>query len=229
MLFAVHRSSRYDVAAVAELLAEPPRAAVMLALLDGTSRPATELARCARVAPATASEHLKRLVDGGMLVVRREGRHRYYSIASSEVAHAVEMLAALWPPRTRDDRSDALRVARMCYRHLAGRLGVEVTSALSRDGHVMTSAGAPALTETGAEWLVALGLANQGEQEALAKLVASPCLDWTERVFHWAGPLGITLAERFLAHGWVVRRTDTRALRITARGERGLREMGIRM
>lgn len=226
----MRRSSRYDVAAVAELLAEPSRAALMLALLDGTSRPATELARFAEVAPATASEHLKRLVDGGMLVVRRQGRHRYYAIASPEVAHAVETIAALSPPRARDDRADPLRIARMCYRHLAGRLGVAVTDALSRGGCVETSpAGAPMLSSAGAERLVVLGLASVDESASLTKLVATPCLDWTERVFHWAGPLGITLAERLLSHGWVARRTDGRALRITARGERGLRQMGIRM
>lgn len=226
----MRRSSRYDVAAVAELLAEPSRAALVLALLDGTSRPATELARSAGVAPATASEHLKRLVDGGMLVVRQQGRHRYYAIASPEVAHAVETIAALSPPRARDDRSDPLRVARMCYRHLAGRLGVAVTSAFSRDGCVDAgSSGAPTLSVAGAERLVALGLATTDESTSLTRLVATPCLDWTERVFHWAGPLGIALAERFLSHGWVVRRADGRALRITARGEQGLRELGIRI
>jgi DNA-binding transcriptional ArsR family regulator len=226
----VRRSSRYDVAAVAELLAEPSRAAIMLALLDGTSRPATELARLADVAPATASEHLKRLVDGAMLIVRRQGRHRYYAIASPEVAQAVETIAALSPPKARDERTDPLRIARMCYRHLAGRLGVAVTNAFSRDGCVETSSGgAPALSVAGAERLIALGLATYDESAALTKLVATPCLDWTDRVFHWAGPLGITLAERFVVHGWVARRTDARSLRITARGERGLREMGIRL
>jgi DNA-binding transcriptional ArsR family regulator len=223
--------SRYQLAEIGALLAEPARAAMLLALIDGTMRPAGELAQAAGVGAATGSAHLKRLLEGGLLVVHAQGRHRYYRLASDEVAALLEALAL---PRTRphvpsptgSDRQ--LRLARTCYRHLAGRLGVTLCDALLAQGYLHTESDGLRLHRAGADALIEAGL-DAGPVQALLPLAGRSCLDWTERRLHIGGPLGVSLTDVLLDAGWLRRRSDSRALLPSDDGLRRLAQIGVRL
>jgi DNA-binding transcriptional ArsR family regulator len=220
--------SRYQLAEFGALLAEPARAAIVLALLDSRARPAGELATIAGVAAATASAHLKRLSDAGLLSVVGQGRHRYYRLADEDVAHWIEalMLAA---PRRMKERSVAdrdLAAARTCYKHLAGRLGVALFDRL-RGAHALDlESDAVRLNRNGEVLLRESGLILDDDEDILA-LDGRTCVDWTERRFHLSGPLGTLLARRMLDERWLLRRNGTRAVGISARGREGLRALGV--
>jgi len=218
--------TRYQLAEFGALLAEPARAAIVLALLDSRARPAGELASIAGVGAATASAHLKRLSDAGLLRVVGQGRHRYYRLADEDVAHWVETLMLAAPRRVRErtpaDR-DFVR-ARTCYKHLAGRLGVALFDRLSHAGLELDS-DAVRLNRAGESLLRDSGLI--AEDIDVLRLDGRMCIDLTERRFHLSGPLGTLLARSFLDGRWVLRRTETRALGVTARGRAGLRLLGI--
>jgi DNA-binding transcriptional ArsR family regulator len=211
-----------DVASVGALLAEPARAKVLLALGDGRSLAATTLASEAGVAPSTASHHLARLVDGGLLTVTSHGRHRYYALAGPHVADLLEAVARVAPAQPvtslrAGTRAHALRYARHCYDHLAGRLGVAVTEAL-----VLLRRDDFELTEAGAEKLAAIRVDGRAGEGARA------CLDWTEQRHHVAGQLGRNVLQRLLELDWLQRSTGTRALRLTDAGRTALQsELGV--
>lgn len=219
---------KYPIASVAELLAEPARAGMLVALLDGQALSAGELAMIAGVSPQSASGHLSKLVAGGLLQVRSEGRHRYYKIASPEVGHALEALgtistfppAANPPPKT---EAAALRAARSCYDHLAGGLAVELRRALE-SSKIIEAHGTRdyRLGPEGPRWFSEMGIdldSLRGSRRSFAR----QCLDWTERKPHIAGALGAALYERLRALGWVAERPKTRAVRVTLQGARELR------
>jgi DNA-binding transcriptional ArsR family regulator len=213
---------------VAALLGDPTRAAMLDALMDGRARPAGELARTAGIAPSTASGHLARLVAGRLLVVEPSGRERLYRLASADVAEVLEALSRLASEAPVDslrgaDRRDALRAARTCYDHLAGRLGVAVTDALVARGVLRPRDGSFDLAEDGAVFLAELGVDVDGAR-ARKRVFARSCLDWSERRPHLAGALGAALADAALGHGWVRRRPSDRALDVTPRGREALRE-----
>lgn len=211
-----------NVAPVAALLGDPTRAAIVSALHDGRALPAGELARHARVSASTASEHLARLVSGGLLSVERSGRHRYFRLASAEVAHAFESLAALAPPapvRSLRDATigEALSEARTCYDHLAGRLGVGLTAALVRERALAERDGAFVLGPRAPAVLARIGL-DPGELPHRRPVVLR-CLDWSERRPHLAGGLGAAICARALAEAWVERLPGSRAVRLTPAGK----------
>lgn len=222
------RMSGPDLSSVAALFADRSRAAMLEALMDGGDHPAGELARVARVRPQTASAHLSRLVDGGIITAERVGRERRFSLAGPAVAEAVEALMALAPEaRARGLREvstlQALRHARMCYDHLAGRLGVQVTAGLRRERLL---AGAELrLTGRGQEAMEGFGIDVAGLRRNRRPLTCS-CLDGTERRPHLAGALGAALAAGLIERRWIERRPDSRALRITPAGGRALAERG---
>ncbi|MFD9483531.1 ArsR/SmtB family transcription factor [Streptomyces sp. NPDC059991] len=214
------------LAAFAALLADETRAAFCLALLDGRAWTAGELARYAKVAPSTASEHLGKLVAGGLLSEERQGRHRYVRLADAGVAHLVEELAARTAPaRPRDLRTasagSAMARGRTCYDHLAGRLGMTITDAMTVRGLLTQDAGF-ALTREGVGWYEELGLAL--DRKGKRPLVRS-CLDWTERRPHLAGVAGAVLCAHALDAGWCVRIGSERAVRVTPAGEEALSEL----
>jgi DNA-binding transcriptional ArsR family regulator len=215
-----------DLASVGALLAEPARTKVLLALSDGRALPASMLAAEAGVTPSTASHHLARLVDGGLISVAACGRHRYYALAGADVAELLEAVARVAPARPvtslrEGTRAHALRYARRCYDHLAGRLGVAVAEALERQRYVVTDA-AFTVTDVGAARLGDVGIhARAGE-------TARACRDWTEQRSHVAGPLGRALLTGFLERGWLERDAKTRALHLTSAGESALpAELGV--
>ena len=217
----------------ANLLGDPGRAAILLRLMGGLALPAGELAATANVAPQTASEHLAKLVRGRLLSVERQGRHRYYRLASAEVADAVEALLVLTArPQVRDASASAPRAcvgsfeyARRCYGHLAGWLGVQIADHLEeRDLLRENNAKSYTLTLAGRKWFEAVGVHTPSFTIARKKL-ARRCLDWTERRHHVAGPLGCAMYKRFQELGWVAPVRDTRLLRVTLEGQARLWEL----
>jgi DNA-binding transcriptional ArsR family regulator len=212
-----------DLAAVGALLAEPARAKVLFALGDGRSLAASALAAEAGVAASTASHHLARLVDASLITVATRGRHRYFTLAGPQVAELIEAVARVAPTQPvtslrEGTRSHALRYARRCYDHLAGRLGVAVSAALCARG-VLAQETDPAryvVTAQGARMLAELEIPTE------AGAVARCCLDWTEQRNHVAGRLGQALLSRLLDLGWLRRDAKTRALHVTDRGRADL-------
>ncbi len=213
---------------VARLIGEPARAAMLDALLSGRALPAGELAKAAGVRPATASEHLRRLRAGGLVEVVRTGRHRYYGLAAPEVAEALEALSLLGgtarPVRSlREARAaQAFTVARTCYDHLAGQVGVAVHDALVARSALAAGGDGYLLTGAGEELLGRLGVPVEDARRTRRRF-ARPCIDLTERRPHLAGALGAAVCTRTLELGWLVRRpADGRALRLTDAGRDGL-------
>ena len=222
-----------DVAGVAALLADPARAAIVDALMDGGTLRAGELARRAGIAPSTASGHLARLLAGGLVACDRRGRERRYRLASAAVAEGIEALARLARPvEVRSlrgaDRGTAIRTARTCYDHLAGRLGVSLTEALVGQGVLLARDSAYEVTTAGELTLGRLGV-DVAAARASRRSFARACLDWSERRPHVAGALGAALADALMARGWITRRPGDRGLLVTATGTRELRRLGVEL
>jgi DNA-binding transcriptional ArsR family regulator len=221
-----------DVAAAAALIAEPTRAALLQALMEERTLASSELAARAGVAPSTASEHLAKLVGGGFVVGDRRGRRRSFLLAPPAVSAAIEALAVVAPPgevRTLREASaaEALRFARTCYDHLAGRLGVELAEALERQGVVAYRDGEYRITGRGRARLGELGV-DLRELERGRRTLVCACLDWSERRRHFAGALGAALADRLFELGWLERRQTNRSVEVTDDGHAGLLlEFGI--
>ena len=234
-----------DVAAIGAALADRRRAAVLDALMDGRALPASVLASEAGVAPSTVSGHLARLMDAGLVTVEPQGRYRYYRLAGPEVAGMLEAIARVAPPvpvrsLREDSRAYALRRARMCYDHLAGRLGVALMAALVEQGVLSGSDGLH--VRGGADRLAAPGrdmhyeLTDDGRAR-LADFGVDPragrtrrpvvryCVDWSEQRHHLGGALGAAVAARLLELGWLRRDRVGRAVQVTDDGRRGLREV----
>lgn len=217
------------LARLAALIADETRAACLLALLDGRAWTAGELARHAGVAASTLSEHLGRLVAGGLLTEERQGRHRYVRLADPRVAHLLEDLASqISPEQARrpsglreSSAGSAMARGRTCYDHLAGRLGITITDALTERRLLRQDTGF-ALTDAGLEWFATTGipLDRKGRRP-----VARACLDWTERRPHLAGVAGAALCRHAFDEGWCVRIGTERAVKVTATGEQALSEL----
>ena len=203
------------------------------ALLAGRAMTATELARAAGVSAATASEHLARLTDGGMVEVLVQGRHRYHRIASPDVAAALEALAHIAPPKPattlrQSRRARSLAEARTCYDHLAGRSGVALHDGLVSREWLAPVSGGYRLSAAGRQGLLAWGV-DVAAAEASRRAYARPCLDWTERREHLAGALAAAITSALVdgPEPWFVRRADDhRGLRTTELGRAGLADLG---
>ena len=201
---------------------------MLAALMDGQSLTATELAYAANVSRSTASGHLSKLVAARLLTVNRKRRFSYYRIASPLVAtmlESIKVVAAIEvPPRhqPRSARDDAVRFARSCYDHLAGRLGVAVTDALVAMGHVALNDQGGEVTASGAHFLSAFGADLRPRTR---RMFCQPCLDWTERRYHLKGLVGTAILDRLLELGWLKRVSGSRALRLTSTGRAGLSDI----
>ena len=220
-----------DIAHTAALVGDPGRANMLALLMDGRAHTATELAQAAGVTRATASGHLAKLEAGRLVSVARQGRHRYFRLASAAVAAMLEGLmvvaAAEAPAALRaTPRVPAnLREARSCYDHIAGRLGVAIADGLTRRGALVVDGDGARLTPAGAALLASLGVptpAVGGPRPA-----CRVCLDWSERRPHLAGALGAALLDRALEAGWLVRAASGRELRLTASGAVAMKALGV--
>lgn len=218
-----------DISAVAALIGDPTRAQMLWALMGGLALPAGELAINANVAPQTASAHLSKLLEAKLLRAEVQGRHRYYRLASPEIAAVIEALATL-APRTKveiqqeTEKSNPLRFARTCYNHFAGTFSVQINDALQERRFLTLRRDRDkeyGVTSEGQHWFKELGIdltIMQSRRSAFAR----PCLDWMERRHHLAGTLGAALLQRFFELKWVVRIDKSRALRVTHKGQEQL-------
>jgi DNA-binding transcriptional ArsR family regulator len=215
-----------SIARIAELFADPARASMVWALIDGTMRPAGELAWAANVSPQSASGHLAKLVSGGLLAVEAQGRHRYFRISGAEVAATIEGLASLGASRAvRAPRATARPAAepveflhaRTCYGHLAGEMAVRVLAAMREARWLETEGSDFRLTRRGETHLVALGVDVEGAR-ASRRMFARPCVDLTQRRPHLGGSLGDALLAQFVKRGWILRRRGSRVVGITPSG-----------
>ena len=230
-----HPTAGAEIAPAAALMGDPARAAMLTALLDERALAAGELAHLAGVSPPTASNHLARLLDGGLVTVVRAGRHRYYRLAGREVAAAIEALSHLATPAPvrslhQSRQAAALARARLCYDHLAGQAGVALLDALLAGGILVGCAcsGPEAAARAGFEVtaagecaLAAFGVDVYALRRSRRRF-AGPCLDWTERRPHLNGALGAAITTRLMELGWIERGDRRRAVRITPAGHAGL-------
>ena len=231
-----HPEYEAGIAPAAALMADPARAAMLLALLDERPLAASELSRLAAVSAPTASAHLAKLLDGGLVTVVRQGRHRYYRLAGHQVAEAIEALSQLAPPAPvrslrQSRRAAALAEARTCYDHLAGRAGVELLDGMLRRGLLEEESGRTDrgdtsshrfdVTGAGAKALGSFGL-NLLQIRRSRRHFAGTCIDWTQRRRHLNGALGAAITSRLFELGWIERGPRRRSVRVTPAGMEGL-------
>ncbi len=217
-----------SMAEVASLVGEPARAAMLQAMMDGRALTATELARAAGITPQTASAHLGRLSASGLVGVIQQGRHRYHRLATPQVARMLESLilvaAGTLAPRT-GPRDATMRLARTCYDHIAGQLGVGIADAMRGEGWVELDDDAGMVTEAGMRFLAAQGIDLDPPRATRALPLCGICLDWSERRPHFSGRLGKALCRHSLTQGWVRQRPGSRTLDITPEGVRVFRDV----
>jgi DNA-binding transcriptional ArsR family regulator len=213
-----------SLAAVGALIGDPVRAAILQQLSDGERRPASELAFLAGASPQAASAHLAQLVEGGLLRVENQGRHRFFSFASGEIAEMIEGLAN-WADQNpkRRNHDPALCKGRLCYDHLAGRLGVAIFDRMAAQGWLIVDAEGPAFSPAGLDWRRRIGLEGAGPARSARPLLRL-CLDWTERRPHIGGRFGAALAQSFFDKGYLRRREGQRIVDVTPSGDEFLRQ-----
>ena len=211
-----------DIATIAALIGDPARANMLTATMGGKALTVSELAGEAGITIQTASSHLSRMEDAGLLRVRKQGRHKYYAIADTEVAHVLEGLMGLAARaghlRKRVGPKDtALRKARVCYNHLAGEMGTRLYDSLLARGLLEPSAGGVALTDRGAAFVVEFGIDLAALSVKKAPLCRE-CLDWSERRPHLAGSLGRAILGRIETLDWAKRDQKSRAMHFSSTG-----------
>jgi DNA-binding transcriptional ArsR family regulator len=217
-----------QLAKLSAQLADPARAAIVVSLMDGSSQPTGELQISANVSASSASMHLSKLVGARILTVVKQGRVKYYRIATAAVAHAVEALSIVASPgaviQTAARSSlNPFAFARTCYDHLAGKLGVAIVTAIQRENILRTSGESYEVTASGSDWLSEMGI-NWQDLQSGRRLFATRCLDFTERRHHLSGALGAALLERMIELNWIVKSRVPRAVRLSAKGKMELSE-----
>lgn len=213
-----------SLARIAALIGDPARALMLAALLDGRSRTAGELAQAAGITPQTASAHLAKLSEAGLLAIEKQGRHRYHRLGSGDVAHALEALMAVSVTPLKmpllGPRDLALRRARTCYDHMAGEIAVQLADRWLAGGWIKKDGDEWRLTAAGNRGFASLDIPLP--DAAVRRPALRPCLDWSERRPHLGGQLGACVLESLLSRDWVRRRRGSRALLVTDAGERAL-------
>lgn len=217
------------IAGIAALVGDPARASILMALMAGSALTASELAVTANVTPQTASGHLAKLVDGGILAVAKQGRHRYFRLVSPLVGQMLEGIMAVaegqpvkYHPHWRG--GEELRYARVCYDHMAGELAVRIADALTEQRRILLGEDGGEVTSDGEALLRTLGI----DAASLAKqrrIFCRPCLDWSVRRPHIAGAVGAALLQRFMELGWLRRIRDSRALKVVPLGQKQLKDL----
>lgn len=219
-----HMAEGPDIARIASLIGDPARSNILLALLGGKALTATELAGAAGVTLQTASSHLSKLEEGGLLAQRKQGRHRYFALADGHVGEMIEGLMSFSATRGHlrhrtGPKEPELRKARICYDHLAGDYGVRMLDSLVAQGAIRAEDEALTLTTDGEALLETRGL-DIGRLRAKRRPLCRACLDWSERRTHLAGSLGAELLTHFLDRGLARRVEESRIIRFTPEGER---------
>jgi DNA-binding transcriptional ArsR family regulator len=215
---------------VAALVGDTARATMLAALMGGQALTATELAYLSRVSRSTASGHLVKLVNARLITVTRQRRFAYFRIASPLVASMLESIKAVAaievPPRhqPRSAQDEAVRFARTCYDHLAGRVGVALADALVVRGHVVLTDDGGEVTSAGERFFCSFGV-DLSAAAGSRRLFCQPCLDWSERRYHIKGRVGAAILCRCMELGWLRRMRDSRALKLTPEGRHGLAEV----
>ena len=216
------------IAEIAALVGDPARATMVAALLDGRTLTASELAGTARITPQTASAHLAKLTEAGLLSVVRDGRQRHFRLASPAVADMIDGIVAVAlekRPRYRplSQQARALSAAPMCYDHLAGRLSVDLTDALVTRQYIVLDEETAEVTTAGIRFLSTFGI-ELSPLRSTRRLLCRLCLDWTERRPHIAGAVGAAITKRCFDLGWMERMKRSHAVLVTPRGRRGFQE-----
>ncbi|AUS24744.1 winged helix-turn-helix domain-containing protein [Paenibacillus sp. P2(2022)] len=222
-------STQSNVAMIASLVSEPSRAAILTALLDGRFHTASELAHMAGIKPQTASFHLAKMTEAQVVTVEKQGRHRYYGIQDPEVAQVMESLLSIAPPVPiksfkQASENEAIRLARTCYDHVAGHLGVQIMSFFMQKGILSEDQDGLHITQQGEIFFADFQI-NLKNTRQKRRSFSHKCLDWSERRHHLAGALGSALLDRLFELHWVEHLPTTRAIRITAEGKRGFKEV----
>lgn len=201
---------------ITALIADPTRAEMLLAMMDGRAFPASDLAAMAHVSPPTASHHLAKLIEGGLVEAVQQGRHRYHRLANPQVAELIEMLGAV-PSPALPSKAGVLTYSRSCYDHLAGKLGVEIRQSLQSRDLIALDGDRYQVTREGERFFEDFGIDSRTS-------LAKTCIDWTERVPHLGGALGRAVMSRLLAREWIARGEIPRLIVVTPFGEEGLKE-----
>jgi DNA-binding transcriptional ArsR family regulator len=216
------------IAEIAALIGDPARATMVSALLDGQPLAASELAAAAGITPQTASAHLAKLTEAGVLSVARRGRHRHFRLASPTVTDMIDAIVAVAlekrpPSRPLSRQARALGAARICYDHLAGRLSVDLTDAFVARKYVVVDGDAAEVTTAGRRFFARFGV-ELPSTRSTRRRACRLCLDWTERRPHIAGAVGAAIARRYFDLGWMERMKRSQAVIVTPLGRRGFRE-----
>lgn len=218
-----------DIARVAALLGDPARANMLTALMGGKALTATELAQEAGVTPQTASSHLAKLEAGQIVIPRKQGRHRYFTLSGPDIVEALEVMMGIanrvGHNRVRTGPKDPeLRRARVCYDHLAGDMGVALFDGLSKRKLIKTDLNGVALTDAGVDFANGFGIDLAALRQNRRPLCRE-CLDWSARQSHLAGSFGAALLDRFYDLGWARRMTESRIVQFSPKGEKAFREL----
>ncbi|MGN7360366.1 ArsR/SmtB family transcription factor [Paenibacillus sp. SAF-054] len=219
---------------IAQLLGDPSRLTMLMSLLGGKALPASDLAHAAHISPQTASSHLAKLVQGGLLIHESYGRHKYFRLANQEVAHTLEAMLTISPSKPirslrESDELKQMRHCRTCYDHLAGKVGVALTDRFLELRWLEESGKDYVLNLEGKEKLRIWG-AEVDDSAKKRRHYARQCLDWSERRHHLAGYLGAAITKRLFELQWIERLHQGRAIRVTSKGIKGLSlEFGLHM
>lgn len=218
-----------NMAEIAALLGETSRATILASMMDGRFHTASELAYMAAIKPQTASFHLAKLVEGKLIKVEKQGRHRYFQLAGEDIAQFLESFLAISPPpEIRSLRQSSqiklLQDARTCYDHLAGKLGVQLTESMLKAGYLTLEGKQFVLTDEGILFFTTFGI-DLTALKRKRRSFSHACLDWSERRYHLAGALGSELLNQFFNLGWLIRVPSIRAIKVTEKGKIGFKEV----
>lgn len=207
---------------ITSLIGDPIRSTVLWTLLDGRAYTATELAICADTSAQNISMHLSKLVQADLLTVESQGRHRYYRFSRQEVAYAIEALANLVSHKNdaKENTTDIsdIKYCRTCYDHLAGKVGVLITEKLVLQKMIELQNKTYTLTTKGNKFFKDFGI-DMNDLQSKRRVLAKPCLDWSERKYHISGSLGAALLDKMLHSDWLRRKRNSRAIIITSKGQ----------
>ena len=218
-----------NMAEIAALLGETSRATILASMMDGRFHTASELAYMAAIKPQTASFHLAKLVEGKLIKVEKQGRHRYFQLAGEDIAQFLESFLAISPPPEvrslkQSSQIKLLQDARTCYDHLAGKLGVQLTESMLKAGYLTLEGKQFVLTDEGILFFTTFGI-DLTALKRKRRSFSHACLDWSERRYHLAGALGCELLNQFFNLGWLLRVPSIRAIKVTEEGKIGFKEV----